>query len=159
MRKYVFYTNSTASLPAPEGTVSFVYKKSGASPVCFPVAAHLPVSFSAGETPFSAVFQMTDAEGRVLSEGEFEVRQDLAHAPADYDHRSEARKTLEALDAKIAGRALTIQQSEISVDGKSIKYINSIDELLKWRNYFARKVAAEEGHADPKTQICVLRRA
>ena len=154
---HIFYTNSTAALAAPSNAASFVLKKSGALPSVSPVTDS-PVTFLTGETPCSAVFQFLSSDGNVLSEGEITIRQDLAHAPLDYDHRSEARKTLEALDAKIAGRALTIQQSRISVDGKSIDYINSIDELMKWRNYFARLVAKEEGHADPKNQLCVLRR-
>lgn len=157
VQRYTFWTNMTASIPAPEGTAVFTYKKPGASPVSSQVYS-IPVPFITGEVPFSAIYQMTDASGNVLAEGEIEVKQDLAHAPANYDHRSEARKTLEALDAKIAGRALTIQQSRVSVDGKSIDYINSIDELMKWRNYFARLVAKEEGHRDPKNQLCVLRR-
>ena len=156
-QKYTFYTNSTATMPTPAGVTSFVYKQSGVAPVVLTVSS-ISVSFPTGATPFSAVYQMLDAAGNVLAEGEFEVKQDLAHAPANYDPRSEAKKTLEALDAKIAGRALTITQSRISVDGKSIDYINSIDELMKWRNYFARLVAKEEGHRDPKNQICVLRR-
>ena len=134
-----------------------IYKASG--------AASVVVSVLDGFAAFSILapgvffFQFTAVDGAVLSEGKFTVRQDLAHAADTYDPRSDAVKTLEALDAKIAGRALTIQQSKITVGDRSIEYMNSIEELLKWRDYFARLVAREQGHGSPTAQVFKLRRS
>jgi len=153
----IFFTNSTIRIQAPPGASSMIYKASG--------AASVVVSVQDGFSAFSILapgvffFQFTAADGSVLSEGKFTVRQDLAHAADTYDPRSDAVKTLEALDAKIAGRALTIQQSKITVGDRSIEYMNSIEELLKWRDYFARLVAREQGHGSPTAQVCKLRRS
>ena len=153
----IFFTNTTAVIPAPAGACSFAYKTPGAAVVVVSDIVDGSISFSVS-TPGVFFFQFSDAAGQSLSEGTFTVRQDLAHAAADYDPRSEAAKTLEALEAKIAGRALTIQQSKITVGDRSIEYMNSIEELLKWRDYFARIVAKEEGRGVPTAQVCILRR-
>lgn len=155
----IFYTNSEAAIPAPPDAASLAYKSPGTASVV--VSAHDSggfFRFSTGQVPGDFFFQIVDASGNILSEGKFIVRQDLAHAAANYDPRSEAAKTLEALEAKIAGRALTIQQSKITVGDRSIEYMNSIEELLKWRDYFARIVAKEEGRGVPTAQVCILRR-
>ncbi|MBQ7695567.1 MAG: hypothetical protein IJI85_10355 [Clostridia bacterium] len=155
---YILYTDTTAKIPAPHGAASFTYKKPGASSVTVPGPEGGFFIFSAPAAPGSFSFQIFSTSGEVIEHGTFEVRQNLATAPADYDPRSEARKTLEALDAKIAGRALTIQQTKITVGDRSIEYMNSIDELLKWRDHFARIVGAEEGHAPITAEVCLLRR-
>ena len=97
----------------------------------------------------------------MLDTGSVEIKQDLAHVPSGtaYDPRSQAEITLEALDAKIAGRALTIQQSKVTVGDRSIEYMNSIDELLRWRDHFARVVAIEQGRRPPTAEVCRLVRA
>ena len=110
------------------------------------------------DTPCVCHFQELDSNGNVIGYGEFSIFQDLANASPDFDPRTQAEITLEALEAKIAGRALTIQQSKISVGDRSIEYMNSIDELIKWRDYFKSIVAKEKGHASPKAQVCRLRR-
>jgi len=158
MNELKFYTNSTATVTAVPGAVSLVYKKSGTAPVTVAVSDGV-FTFSTGADPGSFYFQMVDADGGVIASGMFTVLQDIAHAEADFDPRSDAVKTLEALDAKIAGRALTIQQSKISVGDRSIEYMNSIDELLKWREHFATLVAREQGRGTPKAQVCKLRRS
>ena len=150
-----------ARIPAPSGAVSLAYKSPGTASVV--VSAHDPTGgffcFSTGQVPGDFFFQICDVSGNILREGSFTVRQDLAHAAANYDPRSEAAKTLEALEAKIAGRALTIQQSKITVGDRAIEYMNSIEELLKWRDHFARLVAKEQGKETPTAQVCVLRRS
>ena len=158
MTEMKFYTNSTATVTAVPGAVTLVYKKSGTVPVTVAVSDGV-FTFSSGSVPGSFCFQMLDASGSVIASGAFTLIQDIAHADADFDPRSDAVRTLEALDAKIAGRALTIQQSKISVGDRSIEYMNSIDELLKWREHFAGLVAREQGRGTPKAQVCKLRRS
>ena len=152
----MFYTNSDVSLPARNGADRLVYKNAESAAVSI-VAKDGTFNFQAPATPGRYAWQQY-AGGCVVATGVMVVEHDLATAPDDYDPRSQAEKTLEALDAKIAGRALTIQQSKVTVDGRSIEYMNSIDELLKWRQHFAEQVAKEQGHASPTTEICVLRR-
>lgn len=155
---FLFYTDTNCRIPAPHGAASLAYKGQGAAAVLVSEIAGGFISFPAPSAPGSFFFQIYGHTGEVLEHGTFEVRQNLATAPAGYDPRSEAMKTLEALDAKIAGRALTIQQTKITVGDRSIEYMNSIDELLKWREHFARIVAEEEGHGYPTAEVCRLRR-
>lgn len=150
------YTNSDVTIPAQNGADKLVYKSSQ-SPAVSIVAKNGAFNFPAPDAPGRYAWQQY-AGGCVVATGIMIVEQDLATAADDYDPRSQAEKTLEALDAKIAGRALTIQQSKVTVDGRSIEYMNSIDELLKWRQHFVDMVAKEQGHATPTAQVCVLRR-
>ena len=154
---YTLYTNSEVTIHAGPAMHLLTYKSPGVPSVSV-AAADDHFTFQTGGTPGRYHYQITNCSGNVIQTGVFDIRQDLAHAPDDYDPRSQAAITLEALEAKIAGRALTIQQSKVSVDGRSIEYMNSIDELLKWRDYFARMVAKEEGRSLPKVQVCHLRR-
>lgn len=151
------YTNSDVSIPVRKNADKLVYKSSQ-NPAVSIVAENGAFNFSAPETPGRYAWQQY-AGGCVVATGVMVVEQDLATAADDYDPRSQAEKTLEALDAKIAGRALTIQQSKVTVDGRSIEYMNSIDELLKWRQHFVDMVAKEQGHATPTAQVCKLRRS
>ena len=151
----IFYTNSNISIPANGDYL--VVKKPGKAAEKI-AAQHGEYIVSSGSEPCTCFFQELDSSGSVISSGEFEIRQDLANASADFDPRSTAEITLEALEDKIAGRALTIQQSKISVGDRSIEYMNSIDELLRWRDYFRRLVAKEKGQSVPKMQSCKLRR-
>lgn len=149
------YTNSRYS-KAAAGTELFL-KLPGRT------AARIPAvdgfyTIDTPDTPCVAYYQELDSNGCVIASGEFAIYQDLANADPDFDPRTPAEITLEALEAKIAGRALTIQQSKITVGDRSIEYMNSIDELIKWRDYFKSVVAKEKGHASFKAQVCRLRR-
>lgn len=156
---FTFYTGTTARIPVPHGAVTLAYKSSSTASVLITGAEGGFITFPAPSAPGSFFYQIYGASGEVLGAGTFAVEQNLSTAPAGFDPRSDAAKTLEALDAKIAGRALTIQQSKISIGDRSIEYMNSIDELLKWRDHFARIVAAENGHAVPTAEVLKLRRA
>lgn len=155
--QYTFYTNATATIPAHSGAV-LAYKSPTTSAVVVSASAGA-FTFPTGATAGAFVYQISTSGGQVVEEGTFDIRQDLAHAPEGYDPRSLAVRTLEALDAKIAGRALTIQQSKISVDGRSIEYMNSIDELLKWRDHFQILVNKEQGRGVPTAEVCWMRRS
>ena len=156
---FTFYTGTTARIPAPHGAASLAYKSTGTASVLIYGTDGGFFAFPAPSAPGSFFFQIYGESGEVLGAGTFSVEQNLSTATEGFDPRSEAEKTLEALDAKIAGRALTIQQSKISIGDRSIEYMNSIDELLKWRDHFARIVATEQGHASPTAQVLHLRRA
>ena len=159
--KLVYYTNAEEKIPAPPGAVSLVVRIGTSNPIIVPVNSDGFAVFSTGGSPGTGFFQFVAAGGGVLDTGSIELKLDLAHAAGStpYDPRSQAEITLDALEAKIAGRALTIQQSKVTVGDRSIEYMNSIEELLRWRDYFRRVVAKERGQSDLTAQVCVMRRA
>jgi hypothetical protein len=70
---------------------------------------------------------------------------DVAPDPASgakVDHRSWARRTLDAIEAFLEGNATTAQQS-ISIAGRSISRW-SVAELMQWRDKLRAEVRAEE---------------
>jgi len=76
----------------------------------------------------------------IFEQGSFEITPDVT-AGADVDCRTHAKKTLDAIEAVIEGRA-TLDQQNYSIAGRSItKY--SVDDLLKFRGSYAAQVANE----------------
>lgn len=153
----MYYTNQNFSI-APEKNSVRLFCKSPSSPLITADLSEENVFVLNVADPGEYYCQFVSADNRIVAEKTIFVKQDLASAPEDYDPRSLAVRTLEALEAKIAGRALTIQQSSITVGDRSIQYMNSLDELMKWRNHFAELVAREKGNAAPKAQILILKR-
>jgi hypothetical protein len=60
----------------------------------------------------------------------------------DLSYKSHARKVLDAIEATIEGTA-TQSQSEMTINGRSIKYF-SPEQLLKLRSTYKREIANEE---------------
>ena len=155
----MYYTGTTVHFPAATTAVKMAYKLTPGTTAS--VIVENPVE---GEFVFAAPvagdyrFMQYDADNEVILSGSFKVLQSLADAAEDYDARSEAEKALEAIDAKISGRILTLEQSHITIGDRSIQYINSISELLKWRDHYQRIVNREKGIFDAKTEVCVLKR-
>ena len=79
----------------------------------------------------------------IIRQDDLQIKQNLKYADANYDPRSNAKITLEAIEAYLAGTA-THQQRKVKVGEKEIEY-SSFDELIKWKNYFASLVAKEDG--------------
>ena len=155
----MYYTGTTVHFKAYPNAVQMAYKLTPGT-----TASVIVDTVTDGEFVFAAPdrgayrFMQYNADGDVIATGAFEILQSLADAPSTYDARSEAEKALEAIDAKIEGRILTLEQSKISIGDRSIEYINSISELLKWRDHYLRIVNKERGIVDAKTEVCVLRR-
>lgn len=76
-----------------------------------------------------------------VESGWCEVKADPASA-AKFDHRSWARRTLDAVEAFLEGNATTAQQS-MSIAGRSISRW-SIAELTQFRNELRAEVRTEE---------------
>jgi hypothetical protein len=155
----MYYTGTTVRFPAVKTAVKMAYKLtpgSTASVICTTVEDDKFVF--AAPVAGGYRYQQYDADNNVVCTGSFTVEQSLADAPSTYDARSEAEKALEAIDAKIAGRILTLEQSHITIGDRSIQYINSISELLKWRDFYQRIVNKEQGIVDAKTEVCILKR-
>jgi hypothetical protein len=81
------------------------------------------------------------ALNHVVEEGWCEVQANPATA-GGVDHRSRARRTLEAIEAFLEGNATTAQQS-MSVAGRSLSRW-SIAELNEWRDRLIAEVRAED---------------
>ena len=104
-------------------------------------------SYEAGE-----YYLQYQRENQIIREDKIQIKENLAFVDESYDPRSEAEKTLEAIDAMLQGRA-TAQQQRVQIGDKSIQY-STLDELLKWRDYFAKLVRKESGKtATPKRQL------
>lgn len=157
----MYYTDTTIRFPAASGAVQMAFKllsaTSGAATVVTVMDGGFFV-FSAPTAPGNYSYQQTDADGNVIQFGRFAVAQNLATAPDGYDPRSDAEKALEAIEAKIAGRILTLEQKQITIGDRSITYINSIQELEFWKEHYQRIVNREQGIRDTKTEVCILRR-
>lgn len=75
-----------------------------------------------------------DSVRTTLETGTIEVKTDFASATSGYDDRSHVKKTLDALEAVIAGKA-TKDQLSSSVAGVSVSRL-SPDELIRWRDLY-----------------------
>lgn len=64
------------------------------------------------------------------------------------DVRSHARRTLDAIEAVLEGRA-TSATAEYEINGRRLKYI-PLNELHAMRTKYQREVAAEEGKSGPR---------
>lgn len=64
------------------------------------------------------------------------------------DVRSHARRTLDAIEAVLEGRA-TSATAEYEINGRRLKYI-PLNELHALRTKYQREVAAEEGKSGPR---------
>ncbi|MNV44052.1 hypothetical protein D3C71_1357960 [compost metagenome] len=64
------------------------------------------------------------------------------------DVRSHARRTLDAIEALLEGRA-TSATAEYEINGRRLKYI-PLNELHAMRTKYQREVAAEEGKSGPR---------
>lgn len=151
----MFYTDSTYTLEAPQGAVTFACVIPGETVHRFTVTNGTVTLNTTGFTPGRYHTQWIGETG-VISAGAFDVRLSLANGNQKVDPRSTAEITLEAIDAALAGRA-TSQQRKIQVGDKSIEY-SSFGELLSWREHFARLVAKESGHDVPKNELLFFRR-
>lgn len=87
-------------------------------------------------------YQIINDEG-IEDSGDFEVIVNFFLADESVQVKSVNELLLEAVEAQIAGKATSAQQS-MSVGDKSISYC-SIDELFNLRQYFKSKVAEEKG--------------
>ena len=86
--------------------------------------------------------RVTDGTDKhTVESGWCEVSPDPAGA-ASYDHRTWARRTLDAINAFLEGNATTAQAS-MSIGGKTLSRW-SIAELTQWRRDLQAEVAAED---------------
>jgi hypothetical protein len=156
----MYYTDTTIHFPQVKNTVQMAFKLLSATSSASTIVTTAEGGFFVFSAPSAGnyTYQQMDAEGNVLGYGRFPVQQNLATAPANFDPRSDAEKALEAIEAKIEGRILTVEQKQITIGDRSITYVNSITELERWRDFYKRIVDQEQGIKDCKTEVCYLKR-
>lgn len=87
-------------------------------------------------------YQILNAEG-VEAEDDFVILRNFALSDENESVKTVNERYLEAIEAQIAGKATSAQQS-MSVGDKSISYC-TIDELMTLRDYYKAKVNEERG--------------
>lgn len=81
-------------------------------------------------------------ERYTVDSGTLEVLTNFATQSAGYDNRSHVKKTLDALEATILGKASTDQLS-VSINGRSISNMKP-EDLIKWRDLYKSEYAREQ---------------
>lgn len=84
-------------------------------------------------------------ERYVIDSGEVLVKADLSGDVGEYDGRSEAKKTLDAIDAMLASKA-TRDQQEYQIGSRMLRRI-PVDQLISLRRYYAGLYAKERRRA------------
>lgn len=93
--------------------------------------------------PGTYTIQYFTAEDDIKGVSKLQIKQNLKYASQDYDPRSHAEIALDAITAFMQGRA-TAQQRHIKIGDKEIEY-SSFEQLIKWKNYFAKEVRKQQG--------------
>jgi len=106
----------------------------------------VPSAFTAAFPPGSYDWQayVTDAGGdrTTIGEGSVDVVTDFDQQGAGFDGRSQIKKTLDAINALIEGRA-TKDQMGYTIAGRSLARM-PIEDLIKFRNIYQRLHDAEQ---------------
>lgn len=144
------WTRDLPEYPRPTWTATYYFENkaktfnvagSGSGSVhSFSIAAATTVGFPAGRY----FYRLRVSDGttvQTIEEGFSEVAFDPA-APGTRDTRTWARRTLEALEATIEGRA-TSDQLSMSIAGRSLSRLQPA-ELMDWRDRLREEVRAED---------------
>jgi hypothetical protein len=89
-----------------------------------------------GATPTPAI-----TEKYTLESGQVEILPDITQATSTSDLRSHAKKTLEAIEALLEGKA-TADVLSYSIGGRSLSKM-SPEELIKWRSFYKTEYERE----------------
>lgn len=166
------YLDSVADYPATAGytlTTRLVRRDAAGTPISFTATAsganyqtNVPAATTATWAPGFytwAKYVTLGADRYTVDAGELEIRADPATVTAPFDTRSHAVKTLEAIEAVIAGRA-TSAQAQWSIAGRQVQYI-PLDELRKFRAHYRAEVAQERNAErvakglKPRTRVAI----
>jgi hypothetical protein len=114
------------------------------------VTAAASAKWAAGEYSWSAYLTNGAGERVTIGRGKWTVLADLTAAPASFDDRTGARRTLDAIDALLQRRAgADVQSWTIQTAGGGQQTLGKMTwpELLAARKYFAALVEAEDRKA------------
>ena len=104
------------------------------------VAASVTANYPAGIYKWNA-YASKGTERYKVDEGTLEIKADYAAQTTGYDDRSHVKKTLDAIEAVIEGRA-TQDHLSYSIAGRSITKI-SPEELIRWWSFYKQQYRKE----------------
>jgi len=104
------------------------------------VAASVTANYPAGIYKWNA-YVSKGTERYKVDEGTLEIKADYAAQTTGYDDRSHIKKTLDAIEAVIEGRA-TQDHLSYSIAGRSIAKI-SPEELIRWWSFYKQQYRKE----------------
>lgn len=104
------------------------------------VDAATTAGFTAGDYTWQ-LFAVNGTDKRFINSGALTVRENIMDGATALDSRSHVKKTLDALEAVIEGKASKDQMSH-SIAGRSLTRM-SPDELLKWRRQYRSEYQQE----------------
>lgn len=104
------------------------------------LAAATTAAYTAGDYVWS-LFAIKALERIFIASGGIEIIPDITDGSTAYDARTHVKKTLDAIEAVLEGKASKDQMS-YSVAGRSISRY-SPEELVKWRKQYASEYAQE----------------
>ncbi|RZG78358.1 hypothetical protein EXE10_18230 [Acinetobacter sp. WCHAc060033] len=112
----------------------------------FNISALVTKEYKAGHYGYSLrAVHMESGEVDELEAGAVEITADLSALPSGCDFRSHARKTLDALEAVIEGRA-SLDQERYRLNNREL-YRTPMETLIKLRNQYRAEVAREQAQA------------
>lgn len=118
------------------------------------IAAATTAGYSAGIYHYQAyVTNSSTSERYQIGTGTIEVLPNFATQSLGYDNRTHVKKTLDALEAVILGKASKDQLS-YSIAGRSLSRM-SPQELIDWRNQYRAEYYAEERKAGRKQRSII----
>ena len=147
------WTIALADYPSPAWTLTYYLVKSGTRIELtgaqyaatddhhVDVAKTVTQGYTTGSYSYQAVVD-DGTDRKVVETGTITVLTDFQQQTTGYDDRSFARKSLEAIEAVIEGRASQAHQ-EYQIAGRALKFM-TLDELLNARDRFQTEVREEE---------------
>jgi hypothetical protein len=105
------------------------------------VTSAVTANWTAGNYEF-AVYLVKTGERHIIQSGKVEIEDNVSGISAAYDPRSTVKKTLDAIEAVLEGRASQDIMS-YQIAGRQIAKI-PVPDLLKMRDYFKREYASEQ---------------
>ena len=147
----VAWTTPLEAYPAPVWTLKYAFRNSAAGfdVVSSAAGAEHSVSLSANTTKtykpgvyhYQAYVVNEAGDRHTVGTGALTVKADLASA-ASFDGRTHARRTLDAIEATLEGRA-TADQLKFEIAGRKLER-TPIGELLRFRDLYRAEVLREE---------------
>lgn len=110
----------------------------------FVAAPSVTADWKAGRY-YWAIRAASNDDVRELQKGELTILPDIAATGSDFDGRSQAERTLDAVNAVIEGRA-SIDQERYRINNREL-YRTPISDLLKLQTHYRRLVATEKQRA------------
>jgi hypothetical protein len=123
------------------GRISVVASDNGDGTFLTTISSTVSKQFQKGRWYWQAVVTKA-AERFTLDSGEFQVKDGIADATSGLDTRTWARRTLDAVEATLEGRA-TSDHTSMSINGRSISRMTPL-ELMDWRDRLRSEVRIEE---------------